>query len=103
MSTPTPIHWPALIQYPGDDELEYLHDQTAWDAWKPGLSSAKLIDSNGVLYQLAPAKALTEQGKVSLAEVLNLIRAHAAQEGVCCTPKIGAVSISSAIRLLENL
>lgn len=96
------IHWPAILQHPGADELEYLADQQTLTAWQ-GRSTVTLIDSLGASYALTPKLALSRQGNLSLQEILTLVRAHAAQQGICCTPKIGAANIADAIKLLASL
>lgn len=103
MSAPTPLSWPALIHYPGDAELEYIADDSAWQTWEASPGAARLIDSHGIAYAITPDRRLTLLNHMTLEEILILIRAHAAQEGICCTSKIGAISIPAAINLLSSL
>lgn len=100
--TTSSIHWPAIIQHPGADELEYLAEPESLAAWQ-GRSTVRLIDSAGASYALQPAHTLTRQADSTLQEILGLVRAHAAQQGICCTPKIAAANIADAIKLMASL
>lgn len=101
MTTST-IHWPAIIQYRGADELEYLADAEALAAWQ-GRSAVRLIDSTGASYALQPDHSFNRQADSTLQEILSLVRAHAAQQGICCTTKIAATNIANAIKLMASL
>lgn len=103
LATAQPPVWPALVQHHGDAELEFIPDAGTFGAWQAGSTSAKLIDAEGKIFDLDRNKRLTAAGSASLAEVLMLIRAHASLEGICCTPKLGAPDIPSAIALLSSL
>ena len=104
----TLIAWPAIIKYSGDAELAFVDSQSAWDADRH-LHGARyeksdaLIDSKGEIYALLNhAKSHVQPeptGKfASLDEVLELVRAHAAQSGACCVAKFSASSVEEAVR-----
>ena len=103
------IHWPAIIQYASHAELGYVPDQRAWEsdphlqtqAWQP---TDRLIDSRGVVHALRPGVLPQPTAHiVALDELLHIVRAHAAQAGLCCTAKLSAPSIAEAVRLVGTL
>lgn len=103
MTSSTP-QWPALIRHHGNAELEYIPDAVAFRAWQPAtLTPATLIDVIGQAFELSARKHLLPTTKLPLEEMLELIRAHAALEGICCTTKLGASNIPSAMALLAGL
>lgn len=101
------IAWPAIVKYAGQAELAYVNDQTEWDAdvHRHGLRYEKddmFIDSKGEIYTLSNALngsvRPTPTGKHALlAEVIEMVRAHAAQMGTCCVSKFYASSIYEAV------
>jgi hypothetical protein len=106
------IHWPAFIQYAGQAELAFVADQPAWEAevrlhshiYQP---ADRLVDSLGQLYAFgrdgdALVLEATSQ-KLVLDELLQLVRAHAAQAGLCCIAKLSASSIAEAVRLVGTM
>ena len=103
------IHWPAIIQYAGQAELGYVPDHRGWEsdphlqmhAWQP---TDRLIDSRGIVHALRQ-EILPEKTTHSIAldELLHIVRAHAAQAGLCCTAKLSAPSIAEAVRLVGTL
>lgn len=100
------ITWPAIVKYAGEAELAYVEDQAAWDAdaHLHGFryeASDVLIDSNGATYALPNAahgwvKPEPTGKSASLEEVIEMVRAHAAQMGSCCVAKFSASSIQEA-------
>ncbi|MCB5184955.1 DUF4144 domain-containing protein [Methylobacillus gramineus] len=98
------IHWPAIIQHAGDDELDYIADQQSWNAWPPSQGDARFIDSAGRVYVITgPRQLKLKNTRLSLNEILTLVRAHAMLEGLCCTTKIGAANIQDAISLIPSM
>lgn len=102
---PITPQWPALIQHQGDAELEYIPHAEAFDTWQryPISTPAIMIDAAGLAFDLGNGNHLQPRSIVSLEEILSLIRAHAALEGICCTTKLGASDIPSAMALLASL
>ena len=103
------IHWPAIIQYASHAELGYVPDQRAWEsdphlqrhAWQP---ADRLIDSRGNMHALRQGTLPQPTShSVALDELLHIIRAHAAQAGLCCTAKLSAPSIAEAVHLVGTL
>lgn len=101
------IHWPAILQFAGEAELAYLGDKTQLQAHldQSGYSHPqdRLIDSNGAIFELIGASTRPTHQHVNLAELLEIIRAHAAQQRQCCIAKLAAPTIAEAIRLVESL
>ncbi|MFA6179709.1 MAG: DUF4144 family protein [Candidatus Methylopumilus sp.] len=107
------IHWPAIIQLTGEAELTYIENQSLWDRDMHLQAinyeaSDRLIDSYGVAYALsrkADGKVIPERSEtiVALDTVIQLIRAHAAQIGLCCIAKISAGSFQEAISLVSSM
>lgn len=106
------IHWPAIVHYENDPELEYLENSAAWNQTIATSTNAfetndSLIDSEGQLFscqQLAQAKdGTTEPSEtLPLKSVLGLVKAHLADCGSCCVAKTYAPTIKDAIRMLKN-
>ena len=93
-----------MIRHHGDAELEYIPDAEAFRTWQHTFPTpATLIDVAGQAFELSAKKDLLSVTQLPLEEILALIRAHAALEGVCCTTKLGAPDIPSAMALLASL
>lgn len=108
MSQQTPsITWPAIIKYSGQAELAYVKDQAEWDAdvHLHGFRYEKadvLIDSVGEIYALPNAvngsvRPESTREFARLDEVIEMVRAHAAQMGSCCVSKFYASTIHDAV------
>jgi hypothetical protein len=108
----TNIHWPAILHYDNDPELEYLENSVAW---KQTIASSendfaandRLIDCEGQVFscqQLAQASVGNSVLKetIPLETVLGLIKAHLADCGSCCVAKTYAPTIRDAISMVEN-
>lgn len=101
------IAWPALLRLHGEAELTAFHDQAAWEREMHTthyLPEDALIDAEGNLYTIQSPSALpiaTGQ-RISLAEVVALVQAHAAQRGDCCVAKFSAASIRDAIEAVSE-
>ncbi len=108
----TDIHWPAVLQYDNDPELEYLENETAWQQTIASSENAfeqqdQLIDSEGQVFsctQLGQTSAGKSQPTtiIKLETLLGLIKAHLADTGSCCVAKTYAPTIRDAIRILDN-
>ena len=101
---------PACVRFHGDDELHFIGTQDTWQQ-DVQLSRGKihpddrLIDADGHLYKLerdtdGHLRCRRVPGSLSLQEVLQLVRRHAAQDGACCVAKLSAASIAEAIAML---
>lgn len=101
---------PACVRFHGDDELHFIGTQ---DAWRQDVQLSRgqihpddrLIDADGYLYTLerdadGHLGCRRAPGRLSLPEVLQLVRRHAAQDGACCVAKLSAASIAEAIAML---
>lgn len=103
------IHWPAILCFHGDADLVYVPDQAAWETdphlqGQPYHPEDRLIDSSGNSFVLERngAKLILQPASItiSLDEVLELVRRHAAQDGACCVAKLSAASIAEAIAMV---
>ena len=105
------IIWPAVLKCSGDDELIYIASEEKWHKEEElHLASYNetdvLIDSSGAVFSL-----LSKQGKhikpefrderMSLEDVLELVKAHAAQQASCCVAKLFAPTIHEAFTIVE--
>ncbi|WP_116472767.1 DUF4144 family protein [Zobellella maritima] len=107
------VAWPAIIKYSGEDELSYIGSQSEWelDAALYALSleeGDRLIDGQGLVYALdknTRHKLVPRPSgeSATLADIITLVRNHAAQSGACCVAKLNARTISEAITLVESL
>lgn len=107
------MDWPAIIKHSDDAELIYVTDQSEWDQ-DDDLhhfeyhESDYLVDSAGKIFSLTMREnervRPQPRGKsMPLAEILGLIKAHAAQKGSCCVAKLYAPTIGEAFRIVESL
>jgi hypothetical protein len=106
------IHWPAIIQYDNDPELEYLENESALKLFAEASDNIfeendRLIDSEGRLYHFSKPdyqpSLLTFSGEsVSLEMVLGMVKAHLADSGSCCVAKAYAPTIRDAIRMVTG-
>lgn len=107
--TDTPqIRWPTVLKLHGADELTYLQDTESWRR-DPHLQATQLtaedclIDSTGRGFRIGTTGAFIASGRqFGLAEVLQLVRRHAAQDGACCVAKLDAPSIPEAIAMVQD-
>jgi hypothetical protein len=105
------VSWPAVIVYNGDVELLPVATEANWthdQSLQYYQDSDYLLDSLGNTFDLSSrvngrAIPQTLDNKLNLAEVLRLVRAHAAQTGSCCVAKIYAPSILDALKLVQSL
>lgn len=101
------ILWPAIIHHAGQAELIYIKDEPQWLAHvqtpQHFHAQDRLIDSTGHAYSLTNGIPNFSGRTVALDELLNLIRAHAAEAGQCCVAKFSAASIPQAIRTLGDM
>ena len=107
------VHWPCIIKHSDDAELVYVSDQTEWDnntdlhdfAYD---ESDLLIDSSGKLFCLAGRENVyikpdPRGDSMALQNILDLIKAHAAQKGSCCVAKLYAPTIEEAFKIVASL
>lgn len=101
------ILWPAIIHHAGQAELTYIKDESQWlahvQAPQHFHAQDRLVDSTGHAYSLATGSPKLTGKTVNLDELLNLIRAHAAEAGQCCVAKFSAASIPQAIRAFGGM
>lgn len=107
------INWPAIIKYSNDTELYYVSSQSEWDS-DTDLHQLKycdddqLIDSYGHIYRLTKTtnrRTIPEPVKktIQLEDFLELVKAHASENGLCCVSKLFAASIKEAMKIIETL
>lgn len=106
-------HWPCVIQHADDAELIFVRDQTEWSETKDLHEveydkADRLIDASGRVYSLTVRnhdliKPEPSGETLSLAEVLGLVKAHAAQQGSCCVAKLYAPTIIDAFEMVAAL
>ena len=107
------MNWPGIIKHSDDADLVYVSNQSEWDS-DTELHEFEydeddcLIDSSGNVYVLTvrtnrkvEPKAVGK--KMSLNEILGLVKAHAAQKGSCCVSKLYAPTIGDAYKIVESL
>ena len=103
------INWPAALQYAGEAELTYLADADAWSdvasQRRHVHAQDRLIDAEGVVYSFDDKQGLpVPTGEhISLVELQEAIRAHAALSGQCCVAKFAAGSFAEAMQALAEL
>ena len=107
------VQWPAVIKNDDDDELIYIHSQQQWDNDTELHDfdyddSDKLIDSSGKMYTLTIkvkhwVQPRDSGAKITLHDLLGLVKAHAAQKGSCCVAKLYAPTFSDAFKIIESL
>jgi hypothetical protein len=105
--------WPGVIKHSSDAELTYICDQATWDD-EADLHhfdfdvSDYLIDSTGKLFSLTRredkrVKPEPSGRSMTLDEILDIVKAHAAQKGSCCIAKIYAPTIEQAFKIVASL
>lgn len=103
------IRWPAIIHYAGAAELDYIHDEAAWqqEVHSPGsqyLPEDRLIDVKGRVYQISNThQPVATLKRLSLPQVIELVRAHAAQAGQCCISKLSASTMAGALSIVRSI
>ncbi len=107
----TAVIWPAVVKCRDDDELTYVDSLQQWStdpdcAMKQFQVNDILIDSQGAVYTLVQVDSTGLQEKVdrlSLDQVLELVKQHASVCGQCCVSKMGAPSIAAAIQMVRYI
>lgn len=102
------IAWPALLEYAGHAELDYVANEHQWNQQMRHLRTHRndrLIDAEGRLYR--PVRhddhiELQALGScLSLDEAILLVQRHEAATGHCCVAKFSASSIRECIDALK--
>mgnify|MGYP001550165763 CR=1 FL=1 len=107
------IDWPAIIARDGDDELTFVASEESW-VNDPGISAVQyweddvLIDRTGRRYHLDKMEAgitrpYPADRRLSLDELLGLIKRHAAASNTCCVDKIGFRNIDEGMAIVASL
>lgn len=104
------IDWPCIIKLYADDELIFVRDADAFEndeTLKQMRLQAqdKMIDASGQVYHLADTGSLTlipNGDRMSLDEVVQLLRLHLSNHGTCCVAKFDANSIGEAVMSVLN-
>jgi hypothetical protein len=110
MTSSTSITWPAMLRLTGEAELAYLHDPADWERHVHGsnyLATDVLIDASGAIYTLERGtdgnlRPQATEKSATLDEIVDAVRAHAAQMGSCCVAKFSATSIPEAIAAVRS-
>ncbi len=104
------VQWPCVLKFAGSDELQFVGSAGQWtgsadfqhvryadDDW--------LIDSSGQVFGALDEtlSGLAIVDRLSLEQVVQLVRHHASVCGECCVSKMGAPSIEASIRLVDEL
>lgn len=111
MSVCSAVVWPAIIKCRDDEELTYVDSLQQWStdpdcAAKNFQVNDLLIDSEGAVYSLVQLEStpLPEKpDRLSLDQVLELVKLHASVCGQCCVSKMGAPSIAAAIQMVRYI
>ena len=103
------ISWPAVLQYRGDNELVFIAGQLQWDSdteLSGGSYDAddRLIDSKGMVFRTSGQvqELLPVNQSVTLDEMIELVRFHMSEVGLCCVSKFSADSIEEAIVMVST-
>ncbi len=105
------ITWPAIIKYSGDHELVYVLNQKNWNSNVELVeyrydAEDLLIDSMGVTYNLADMGKIGEvyvKGKLTLDQITELVRYHAAELGNCCITKLIFPTTQEAVKAVASI
>ncbi|WP_286238627.1 DUF4144 family protein [Neptuniibacter halophilus] len=106
------ICWPAIIQFRGENELQLVESESAWqtDADLNGCcydEDDRLIDSSGAVYALDEGSAGAVIRRVAgqyveKDEINQLIQAHFSSVGACCAAKFAVSSVAQAIQIVRS-
>lgn len=104
------IDWPSIIKLYADDELIFVRDVNAFENDETLRQTRlqkedNLIDASGRVYRLSYTGSLTlipTADRMSLDEVVELLRLHLSNHGSCCVAKFDANSIREAITSVLN-
>lgn len=107
---PNNIDWPSIIKLYADDELIFIRDVDALENDETLTQMRlqvqdKLIDASGRVYCLSDTESLTFtpiSHKMTLDEVVKLLRLHLTNQGSCCVAKFDAKSIREAVTSVLN-
>lgn len=105
------IAWPALLQYGGQAELEYVADAQHWQRLTHEQHlrfhrDDRVIDSAGECHRPVRRSDRVElqtlSAHVTLTEAIALIRHHKAAAGQCCVAKFSAASVAECVAALRD-
>lgn len=105
------ISWPAIIKFDGSDMLDYVESESEWlNQLDRHLFVFRardvLIDAKGESFvfsesdQVLKLKSVNQQ--VSLEALMVMIRAHIAEQDICCVDKIMANSYVEAMAIVAS-
>ena len=107
------IIWPVLVKYEGDSELTFVASESQWHS-DADLSlysyeaQDMLIDAKGVIHRLNQqinncVSPIATNRSLSLAAVIELVKAHMSQLGFCCVSKLSAATIEQVINMVGEV
>ena len=98
------VQWPAVVKLHGEDELVFIANQSGFEL-NPQLRAMQfqhqdvLIDSVGCVFNISSSNLLSlrpADSRLSLDDVIALIRLHLASKDICCVSKFYAHTIADA-------
>lgn len=105
------ISWPVIVQFNGEDELMFIHDETEWHSdedihFHNYTDEDRLIDSNGDLYQLDGSKNRVEIKTTGMSLPLNefemLVKKHLVYLNQCCIAKFAIASFAEGMDIVKK-
>ena len=99
------LQWPILIKHPQQPELQLLENLAQWQQETAHLypQELQIIDSQGHSYQWQGEAFYLATEQISLATIIDWVRAHASLNGHCCTAKLGANDIIQVFDMMRYL
>lgn len=107
------IHWPAVIQFDGDDELVFVSSHNEWNSDSESLlynhsGGDRLIDCSGQIFNLVRNEvgelhAESSGNTIALDDFIRLVRIHASNSHRCCIEKIHFRDIHEGIMLIASM
>ena len=103
------MHFPALLQFDGDDELEVISSDIEFTQFLDYVQlNCSLVDSNGAVYKIRKESngqfsAHESTKTMSVEEAVAIAQRHLATLDQCCISKFNAGTVAEVVQALASL
>jgi len=103
------MHYPAVVQFTGDDELEIIQNQNELDQF---IGNAQLpcsvIDHNGAIFTITRVpndkfSIINTNSYISHTDAVSMAQRHMAALDQCCVAKFNAATVTAVINAIVAL
>ncbi|MFA5985136.1 MAG: DUF4144 family protein [Methylococcaceae bacterium] len=107
------VSWPAIINFKGIDELQYVADGQVWASdpdlhQQPYVDGDTLVDSAGRVFMLPynaqekKVEITATEDKLALADFELMVLKHLTSLSQCCVSKLAILSYQQGMHIVEK-